>query len=453
MRPFALSVSILAFATGCASTDPAAGFADVQAAAQDRIGARLQWIRGTEEDADVDRKVRELLASPLTVEAAVQVALLNNRSLQATYEDLGMAQADLVEAGLLENPVFSGVARSPSDSPRKPHFEFDLVGNFLSLLFLPARRQAASLEVEERKLKVTHAVLELASQVRTAYYDSIAGRQVADLRKLVAEAGEASAEFAKRLHDAGNVSELAWTLERDSFEQARLDWSRAESAALAARERLTRLMGLWGDRAKWTAPEKLPDVPATEVPVDQAERLAISRRMDFQASLRDVQVAAAALGLTRQSRWLGTDLEMGASAERENGGEWAVGPALTVQVPLFDQGQARNLRGESILRQREHRMSALAVDIRSEVRNLRDRLVQDRRRAEHMIKVVVPLREKAVELQQERYNFMLSGTFELLEAKRREFDAYQEYIEAVRDYWVTRSEFLHAIGGSVPESN
>jgi cobalt-zinc-cadmium efflux system outer membrane protein len=452
MRPFVLSTSILAFALGCASPDPAAGFADVQAEVQARVGAELQWIRGTEEDAEVDRKVRDLLKSPLTVDAAVQVTLLNNRSLQAAYEDLGIAQADLVEAGLLENPVFSGAARYPSDSPRKPHLEFDLVGNFLSLLFLPARQQAASLEVEEQKLKVTHAVLELASQARTAYYDCIAGRQVVDLRKLVAEAGEASAEFAKRLYDAGNVSELAWTLERDSFEQARLDWSRAESVALAARERLTRLMGLWGEYANWIAPEKLPDVPANEVSFDQAERLAISRRMDFQASLREVQVAATALGLTRQVRWLGTNLEIGASTERENG-EWAVGPALSVQVPLFNQGHARNLRGEAILRQREHRMAALAVDIRSEVRTLRDRLVQDRRRAEHMIKVVVPLRERAVELQQERYNFMLSGTFELLESKRREFDAYQEYIEAVRDYWVTRSEFLHAIGGSVPESN
>jgi cobalt-zinc-cadmium efflux system outer membrane protein len=453
MRRLVFSAPLLAALVGCASPDPATNFADVQAVAQERIGAGLQWIRGTNEDAEVIQRADDLLKSPLSVEGAVQIALLNNRSLQATYEDLGIAQADLVKAGLLENPVFSGAARYPSESPRKPHFEFDLVGNFMSLLFLPARQQAASLELEEQKLKVTHAVLELASQTRTAYYEAIAGRQVADLRRLVAEAAEASSEFAKRLYDAGNVSELAWTLERDSFEQARLDWSRSESAASAARERLTRHMGLWGDRVNWKVPEKLPDVPATEVSVDQAERLAMSRRMDFQASLREVQFAATTLGISRQQRWLGTDLEVGMSAERESGGDWAVGPALGIQIPLFDQGQARNLRGEAILRQREHRLTALAVDIRSEVRMLRDKLIQDRRRAEHLIKVVVPLREKAVELQQEKYNFMLSGTFELLESKRREFDAYQEYIEAVRDYWVTRSEFLHSIGGSVPESN
>jgi cobalt-zinc-cadmium efflux system outer membrane protein len=108
--------------------------------------------------------------------------------------------------------------------------------------------------------------------------------------------------------------------------------------------------------------------------------------------------------------------------------------------------------GEALLRQREHRLTAFAVEIRSEVRRLRDRLSRDRQRIEHYLKVVIPLRERAVELTQERYNFMLVGTPELLEAKRHEFTVYQEYIEAVRDYWMTRSEFLRAIGGAVPQS-
>ena len=143
--------------------------------------------------------------------------------------------------------------------------------------------------------------------------------------------------------------------------------------------------------------------------------------------------------------------DLGASGERETGGNWVVGPTFSVPLPLFDQGQARIAKGEALLRMQEHRLTALAVDIRSEVRSLRYRLTQDRYRIEHYVKVVIPLRECAVALTQERYNFMLVGVFELLEAKRREFDAYQEYIETVRDYWITRSEFLHAIGGAVPE--
>ena len=448
MKTIALAVSLGGLLLGCASVDPAASFPEVDALARERVGARLRWIRGTEEDKHVEREVKELLANPLSVEAAVQIALLNNRTLQTTYEELGVAQADLVQAGLLKNPVFSGTVRIPSSG--RANLEFDLVGSFIELVFLPARKQVAALEFERRKLSVSHAVLDVAAQTRSAYFSAISARQVADLRKLIAFAAEASAEFAKRLHDAGNLSELAMTLEKANYEQARIDWSKAESEVIEVREKLTRLLGLWGEGAGWKGPERLPDVPMEELPLERAERLAISRRLDFRAALREVQVASAVLGLTRQTRWV-TELELGASAERETEGHWHVGPAFAVPLPIFDQGQARIAGGEAILRMGEHRLTALAVEIRSEVRSLRDRLMHHRYRIEHYLKVIIPLRERAVALTQEQYNFMLVGAFELLEAKRREFDAYQEYIEAVRDYWVIRSEFLHAIGGAIPE--
>ena len=447
-----LSGSMAVLLAGCASISPDESFEEVQEVAQERLRARLQWIRGTVDDAEVGRGVRELLKQPLSLDAAVQIALLNNRELQAAYEDLGVAQSDLVQAGLLRNPVFGGVLRYPTEAPRSANIELDVALSFLELLFLPSRRQAAALSLEEAKLRVAHAVLALASRVRAAYYGAIAARQVADLRRLVADAADASAELARRLHAAGNLSELAWTLQQAAQAQARMDLSRAQTAVVATRERLTRLMGLWGSAAAWTAPEKLPDVPAEEMPLDRAERLAIARRLDLRAGLREVQAAAAALGLTRTTRWLGDDLHAGASAEREPGGDWLVGPSLEAEIPLFDQGQAKVARGTALLRQREHRLAALAVEIRSDVRELRDRLVQDRRRAEHYAKVIIPLRERAVALTQERYNFMLAGAFELLQAKREEFDAYQAYLEVVRDYWTTRSDFLHAIGGPDPET-
>jgi outer membrane protein, heavy metal efflux system len=449
MKTIALAVSLAALLVGCA-VDPGASFPEVDAVARERAGARLLWIRGTAEDAEVAKEVKKLLENPLAVEAAVQIALLNNRTLQANYEELGVAQADLVQAGLLRNPVFEGKVRIPTSGSGRANFDLDLVGSFLELLFLPARKQVAALEFEERKLRVSQAVLELAAQTRSSYYMAISARQVSDLRRLIAFSAEASAEFAKRLHDAGNLSELAMTLERASYEQARLDWSKAETAAVEAREKLTRLMGLWGEGTKWTGPERLPNVPAAELALDRAERLAISRRLDVKAALREVQGASAALGLVHQTRWI-SEFDLGASAERETEGDWTVGPAFSVPLPVFDQGQARIAGGEAILRMREHRLTALAVDVRSEVRTLRDRLVRERYRIEHYLRVVIPLRERAVALTQEQYNFMLVGAFELLEAKRKEFDAYQEYIEAVRDYWITRSEFVHAIGGAVPE--
>jgi len=104
---------------GCVSVDPATGFPDVERVVQERTGKRVRWLQGKPEDAEVDQAVRDLLKDPLSVEAAVEIALLSNRTLQATYEELGIAQADLVQAGLLKNPVLFGSARFPTRAPKR----------------------------------------------------------------------------------------------------------------------------------------------------------------------------------------------------------------------------------------------------------------------------------------------------------------------------------------------
>jgi cobalt-zinc-cadmium efflux system outer membrane protein len=341
-------------------------------------------------------------------------------------------------------------ARFPTSAPKGTNAEVDITQSFLELLFLPARKELATLELEKTKLRVAHAVLELAAETRSTYYSAVGARQVADLRKMIVRATEASALFAQRLYEAGNLSELAVTLERASHEQSRQDLARAEADVVSAREHLTRLMGLWGDGARWISPEKLPDVPAVEFSLDKLESLAVSRRLDLAALREEVRVTSAGLSLTKRTRWFG-DLEVGVDAERDTGGQTVIGPNLSVQLPIFDQGQASIARLEAFIRQKEDRLSALAVEVRSEVRSQRDRLMMSRYRIEHLLKVVIPLRERAVALTQERWNFMLVGAFELIESKRREFEAYQDYIEAVRDYWIMKSDLVRTLGGNPKE--
>ena len=91
-----------------------AGFSDVSTAVEARSGKRVVWNLGTELDAQVAQEVRALLHDTLTADGAIQVALLNNRNLQALYAELGVAQADLVQAGLLKNPVFDGAVLFPA---------------------------------------------------------------------------------------------------------------------------------------------------------------------------------------------------------------------------------------------------------------------------------------------------------------------------------------------------
>ncbi len=436
-------------ALGCAHVPPEAGFPAVEELVAGRLDQELRWRRGEAEDAEVAAAVDALLRGELGVEQAVQVALLENPSLQADYERLGIAQADLVQAGLLQNPVFAASARSPSAPPRSVNLELAVVQNFLDVLLRPARKRLAAAEFERVRLEVADRVLALAAETAAAWYRAVAAGQVAEIRGLIAEAAESSYEMAQRLRAAGNASALDVARERDLFESARLERSRAESERISAREALTRQMGLAGERTAWRAVPRLPDLPAEEIPLEALESAAVDQRLDLAAAGKEVELRAEALGITRRWRKLAV-AELGASYEREPDGGSVLGPEIHVELPIFDRRRARLARMASELRQSERRLAALAVEIRSEVRELRDRQLLLRERAAHYREVVIPLREEIVRLTQLDYNYMLAGVFELLETRKKEYDAYEHYVDTVRDYWVTRARLERAVGGRWP---
>lgn len=447
-----LAGATLALVCGC-SVPEGAGFEDVEKTVGERAPWRIHWNRGTAEDEEAAKLVAELLGRELTPESAVQIALLNNPALQARYEDLGVAQADLVQAGILQNPVFMASAHFSTRSGVATGYEFEIVQEFLDLLMFPAKKEMAGREFERTKLQVADEVIEVAARAKAAWFELVAARQVAEVRRAIAAAADASAELAKRLRAAGNLSELAEARERDLAESARAAWEKAELAATVARERLAVLLGTWGPQAAWTAPSKLPEIPAAEVPLDRLESLAVARRLDLAAALRERDASQARLDLVKSFRWLGI-VEVGFSAHRETEREvgWLYGPSLALSLPLFDRQQARIFALESELRRREALNRDLAIRIRSEVREARDRLVSLRRLSDHQRTVVIPLRERIVELALREYNFMLIGVAEVIRARQAEYDAYEESIGLARDYWLARSGLERAVGGRLPET-
>ncbi|HHT9149214.1 MAG TPA: TolC family protein, partial [Candidatus Wujingus californicus] len=194
--------------TGCASVPKEAGFPDVQNIIEQRMGSRVHWNQGTPEDVAVADTIRSMLQQELTVDAAVQIALLNNRSLQAVYEELGIAQADVIQAGLLRNPTFFASFRfmdRPVDRHRETNTEFSVDQDFLDLLMLPLRKKVATAQFEQTKLRVGNAVLNLAAEVRSFYYTFQANEQTLEMRRTVVQATEAAVDIATRQHDAGTL--------------------------------------------------------------------------------------------------------------------------------------------------------------------------------------------------------------------------------------------------------
>ena len=448
-RRIGLFFCLVFFAAGCAQVPKEAGFNEVKDLVEQRVDYRLHWNQETEADHEVEKAIEELLKNELTADAAVQIALLNNPNLQAVYEDLGITQADVVEAGLLENPVIFGQVRFPNRSEESNNYEFGITQNFLNILMQPAHKKLSAIRFEQVKLQVADEVIQLVAEVRRTYYSALGARQVRDLRSEITSAARSSFELALRLHSAGNISALELARENAHFEQSRLELANSETALLDEREQLTRLMGFWGPQTNWQLPEQLPDIPISEISLERLESMAIESRLDLAAEKKAVEALAQALGITIDWRWIG-HIEVGISRERETDRTWVTGPALAIELPIFNQRQADIARLEAQLRRSQNRLTAQAIDIRSEVRSLKNRLIMQRNLIDHYRRTVLPLREQIVDLTLKKYNYMLTGAFDLLMAKQQEFEAYQKYLETVRDYWIIRAEMQRSLGGRLP---
>src|SRR5437660_8281363 len=428
---------------GCAHVDPNPAFRELANTLHLRTGKRVQWNRGNAEDAQAQSAVTSLLSRPLTAGSAVQVALLNNHRLQATYEELGIAQADLVEAGLLRNPIFTFERRLPGQA-----LEADVLKEFIDILVLPLRKRIAAAQFEAAKLRVGHEILNLAGEVRAAFYEHQGDQQLVDLRKTVAAATERSAETALRMHEAGNLKNLDLATEQASHAQAKIELAKAQSEATQTREKLNKLMGAFGAQTNWTIAARLPDLPGGEVSTSQLESRAIQQRLDLAAARQEFIAQARSLGIARADAIL-QGAEFGGHYEREISGEYAVGPSVNVPIPIFNQGQAAVARSSAKLRQSEQRYLALAADIRSDVRAARDKMLLSRRQVEYFKSTALPTRMRVTEESQLEYNAMQIGPFQLLQAKQEEVKTGAESVEALRDYWVARAELEKAVGGSL----
>jgi cobalt-zinc-cadmium efflux system outer membrane protein len=444
-----VSAAVVPFLAGCANVPRDAGFTNVATLVAERTGKRVHWNQGTPSDRAVQSTVLSMLQKELTGDEAVQIALLNNRNLQATYEDLMVAQADLVSAGLLRNPVFDAEIRFPEGGDGVG-VEMALVQDFIDIFYIPLRKRLAAAEFEAAKVRVAGQVMELAGEVRAAFYTLQASQQTLEMRRQVLAATEATYDVARRLREAGNITELDLFNERALHEQSRLDARAAEAQVTQDRERLNRLMGLWGPAASsWTVAERLPDLPAQEAQAEGMERLAVERSVDLRAARREVEAASRAVGIAAPFGLL-PEAELGASAEREPDGEWAVGPAFSLPIPLFNQGQPAVASANAELRRARQRYAALAVDVRSQARAARDAVAAARDQADYYRQVVLPLRQKIVEQTQLQYNAMQLGPFQVLMAKQQQIDAGAAYIRALRAYWLARTELDQILSGRMP---
>lgn len=445
-----LAAALLVLLAGCASVSPDGQRGAVQTLVADRTGTAVSL---SAPNADSAARVAELLAQPLTADAAVTVALLNNPGLQVAFAQLAISDADRAQAGRLPNPHLAvGAFREGPVRSIERALGFDVLG----LLTLPWRSTWQGQQTELAKLRAAQEVVRLAADTRKAWVVAVAARQSAAYLRDVKEAAEAGGELARRMARVGNWSRLRQAQEQLTLAEATAQLARAELAAQVGRERLTRLLGLWGDDTRFTLAERLPDLPAAPRELADVEALAIAQRLDVKSAVDESRYVAESLGFTRASGYLNA---LSLSYQRNTAFNGATGDRdtergaeLELSLPVFDWGSARNARAQAIYMQSVARVSETAGRARSEAREayFTYRTAHDLALAQR--DEVVPLRRFINEETTLRYNGMFASLWELLGTTRQSVLAVNSAIEAQRDFWLADTDLQTALTTTSPGS-
>jgi outer membrane protein TolC len=447
LLPAALAAAFLL--SGCATLAPDGGFGSVAGSTRERIGAEPRLARDDASARELQDKVRALLAGPLDMNGAVRVALLNNPGLQASYWKVGIAQADLVQASRLQNPSF-GFKRTSnrSDSGGNLEIERTFGVNLVGALLTPLASRLEARRFEQVKLEVGAEIERHAADTRRAWVEAVASSQALEYARQVDAAAEAGAELAGRMARTGNMNKLDLARQQLFYAETSAALARAGKQAVAAREALTRLLGLWGKDAQYTLPEHLPELPAAPAELQDVERIALEQRLDVRAARLDAQATAANLGLTRTTRFINA-LDLAYTNRSDSGVPRANGYELTVELPLFDWGGARVAKAEATYMQAVNRVAQTAVTARSEARESYLGYRNAWEVAAHYRDHIIPLRKQISKEVLLRYNGMLASTQDLLDDSRDQASAVSSYIDALKEFWTAHANLEAALGSRV----
>ncbi|MCK6445471.1 MAG: TolC family protein [Planctomycetes bacterium] len=453
-----LAAAALFVVAACVAPDPEGARRNALELADTALGfaerSSLDAASGTTDS------VTRRLEAPLDADAAVAIALARHRGLHAELARLGVAAADLAEAGTLSNPTLGVGVRFERGTAGVGRPEFALAQSLVELVTRRQRVAGARAALEVAQREVARALVDHAFETRAAFFRALAATELAELAGTAAEAASLEVELAERLHAAGNLNERELALATAESESARLEHSRAVDERDATREALTQALGLFGDEAAaWRLPERLPEFPNADPVVGEratsggdveldVEAYAIQHRLDLAAAFARVVAHGNALGSVRRTRWM-PDFVLGVGGEREDG-SWSFGPEAEFSLPIFDRGAAAIAGKSAELEAAEHDLAALAARIRSEARAAYAKRVHALARLRHLETRVWPAERRAFDATRREFDAMLVGVFELLRAKRAEVATAMLVVEARRDAWLADGELARVLGSPLP---
>lgn len=438
-------------ATIATASAPRAGFSFVTDGSRRATGADSAWNQSAAEVAATEARVRGLIAGrTIGPDTAVQVALMNNRGLQAAYADLGLSAADLWEAAIgtpaslelsLGTIGEAGLARS---------LEATITGAILDLATRNSRTSIAETHFRQAQFEALGETVALAAETRRAWIDAVAAFEAAALIARTQNTADAASELAAELGRTGAMNRADQAREHVFTAELAAERADARLDAQLAKERLTRLMGLWEADIDFYVPDALPSLPGRQPGRSDAERLAMQHRTDLAVSRLELEAVAKEYRLEHATRML-SDIEIvaGAEATRGDDGDTETERVLdaSLEIPIYDTGRLVSRRAELAYMRAAHELAQQAVDARSEARSAHAAVTGKYRIARHWRDEVLPLRREIDAEALRSYNGMLTSTFELLSDARDGLDAQLSTAEAKADYWRAEADLAAVIWG------
>ena len=457
----------------CAKFSPDGGMAFVKGEAGGELNKDIVKIRTEHEAAATKARVHGLLRKQLAVESAVQIALLNNRGLQAAYSELGISEAQMVEASLPPSPTIS-LARIVATGELE--IERQILQNVLGLLTLPRRKEIAEAKFQQAKFRAVEATLKTAAEAMRAYYRVVAANRSVVFLEEARTTAEALSDLAKKLGETGALPKLDQAREHAFTAEVNGQLAQARLKSRVEREKLIRALGLWGSETALKLPTVLKPLPKSPQSIKDVETEAVKRRVDLEIARQELELLAKQLGLTKTTRFIdvlevrgisrtewkavertvyslnpGPPPILNSEQEREREKTRWRGVELEFKIPIYDFGEARTRLAEETYMAAVHRLIEKAVNVRSEAREAYTGYRGAYDIAMHFQREILPLRQIINDEMLLHYNGMLKDLFSLLTDTKARIAANIQAIDATRDYWLAKVDLHVALvgGGAV----
>lgn len=408
--------------------------ASAKSARQPSVADRIRVSTGVDARIDAPEAPPGLppsvdVVNGISSDEAVAVALWNNAAFHVTVSQLGFARADLLEAGLLANPILSLLfPAGPKQLEATLRWPVELLWE------RPKRIAAAELSLDVVASSLVQAGLDLALSVRVAHADlslaldrqRLAGETAAALQRI-------DALTQSRLA-AGDIGSLEARVAHVDAARSRQDAERAVHDVRLARERLRLLTGLTVDDVALDTVQPSPE-PNRCGSAHELLTRALAARPDVRAAELAIEAAGARLGWERR-RVLAFSAVLDANGAGLAGFE--AGPGLDVSLPIFNRNQGGRLRAQTELRRASAAYVALQQQVGLDVREASTLFDQARQSREAWrATLVTPLEANLADAEdsyragESSYLFVLENSRRLIEARLRERELAADELRAV----------------------